>query len=49
MMRRWWTCHFHLLGVVGIAVIGLNERSPLVEDGGHDQAQREDITRRAHG
>ena len=33
------THHFHLFGVVGIAVVGLYDRSTLVEDGRHYQAK----------
>lgn len=35
--------HFHLLGVIGVAVIGLNERSTSIEDGRHHQTEREHI------
>ena len=40
--------HFHLFGVVGITVTGLNQRPSLVEDGGYHQTQWEQIARRRH-
>lgn len=42
------TYHFHLLRVVRVAVIGLNERTAPVEDGRYDETEREHVARSAH-
>lgn len=41
--------HFHLLRVIGIAVIGLNERPTSIEDGRYHQAQWKHVAGSADG